>query len=275
MWPPHPSRRALRALLRMRAERSPFLTSTASSPISFRRSTHPTHRVRSWHNNTTSDVKRASCPCVMAIGQDFYRTIFPPQSMNIFLLSHPSEGVIMRRLMMGRDAAPAGSASSARLPGGLGPRSTDTTIRAQGACWTAQAHCLGSQTRPEVSAEGLVPCAKSPRWSARRRAPFRRGRHAGRREPRCGAAWRSIPSDFNSGGKEWKKPGRKCAARTMEATVMQGITNMHEMNVPNGFELDTLARAQPASCYGVLLRAWPKMKPMTAVTCVSRMRCST
>ena len=39
----------------------------------------------------------------------------------------------MRRMRAGRDAAPARPASSAGLPGGPGPRPTDTTVRAQGA----------------------------------------------------------------------------------------------------------------------------------------------
>ena len=33
---------------------------------------------------------------------------------------HPTEGVLMRRMRTGRDAAPAGSASSAGLPGASG-----------------------------------------------------------------------------------------------------------------------------------------------------------
>ena len=49
----------------------------------------------------------------------------------------------------GAGAAPAGLASSAKLPGGLGPRPTDTTIRAQGALLNGQGAVRpGSQARP-------------------------------------------------------------------------------------------------------------------------------
>ena len=90
----------------------------------------------------------------------------------------------MRRMRAGRDAAPARPAQSAGLPGCPGPRPTDTTVRAQGALLDGRSKLFrfASAARGERGSASPRPHAKTPRWSAGRRAcPIARARDAARR----------------------------------------------------------------------------------------------
>ena len=62
----------------------------------------------------------------------------------------------MRRMRMGRDAAPAGPASSAGLPGGLGAPPYRHYDRCAGSLLNGRT-VSGSQARPEVSGEVKRP----------------------------------------------------------------------------------------------------------------------
>ncbi len=113
----------------------------------------------------------------------------------------------MRRVRAGRDAAPARPASSAGLPGGPGPRPTDTTIRAQGACWTA-----GVRSGSQASARGECgfPHGSAPRrrdGAPQGERPDRKGRDAARRGLIGCAFRRSIPSDLSAGQRQDRRPG--------------------------------------------------------------------
>src|SRR6185312_7367469 len=64
-----------------------------------------------------------------------------------------------------------------------GPRPTDTTIRAQGACWTTgAAFASGGKRGPEPDLEPMAPGLKIAAWSAGRRSVPRQGRRVERRE---------------------------------------------------------------------------------------------
>jgi len=69
----------------------------------------------------------------------------------------------MRRMRAGRDAAPAGSASSAGLPGGLGAPPYGHYDPCAGSLLDGRSAVrFGSQARPEVSGEVKLP-TKTPR----------------------------------------------------------------------------------------------------------------
>ena len=109
----------------------------------------------------------------------------------ILIAVPPSEGVLMRRMRAGRDAAPAGPASSAGLPGGLGSPSVPTTwgcLRWLDAGRTNGAKAPGSGgrrvRRPTPEARSRSP---KSRGEAPKGAPARvMGRRPGRFRDRPG-----------------------------------------------------------------------------------------
>ena len=72
----------------------------------------------------------------------------------------------------------------------------------RGARWTGWRKCQFPETRPGADGGGLIlrePSVNAAMERRPARALALRGRHAARREPRCGADRCSIPSDFLRG----------------------------------------------------------------------------
>ena len=191
--------------------------------------------------------------------------------------SHPTEGVFMRRMRTGRDAAPAGSASSAGPPGASGDTARPNYVgpsgnglvermkagenpRNQGRCEWAPLSVSRRRSR------GL---RKTPQWSAERRAGPRHGpaipSAGGTGSPQggpTGAAFRarefrrSASLIWECEGFETDNLARQSAGMRRAATLPHGSTNVWRRN----HDAEICAPNSPPSCPALCRASTPWRK---------------